>query len=136
MLLTTLGSDEWPEDWKGAVVLPAKSRQGRALWDQQCAELGFAAAPGAAAAPVQPRAIYVRQQQIELSACVIGANPNALAKSYKAGVLSDADIELISTERSKCETARLALDTAAARQARQRSRQKFLDELNHKIKAL
>ena len=39
--------------------------------------------------------IYVEQEQIELSQCVIGANPNAVAqieKAYKAGVLNDSDI--------------------------------------------
>lgn len=39
------------------------------------------------------RAVYVEQEQIELSQCVIGANPNALAKAYKAGVLSEQDID-------------------------------------------
>lgn len=38
--------------------------------------------------------IYLEQQQIELSACVIGANPAALAKAYKSGCLNDDDIHL------------------------------------------
>lgn len=37
--------------------------------------------------------IYLQQQQKELSACVIGANPNAVAKAYKAGLLTDSDLE-------------------------------------------
>jgi|GEM_PF-1267736 len=37
--------------------------------------------------------IYIKQQQIELSACVIGANPNALARAYKAGCLNEEDID-------------------------------------------
>jgi hypothetical protein len=47
------------------------------------------------------RTIYTRQQQIELSAVIIGANPNALqmtAKAYKAGVLSDADLGFLFRE--------------------------------------
>lgn len=36
--------------------------------------------------------VYTEQEQIELSACVIGANPNALAKAYKAGALSEEDL--------------------------------------------
>jgi hypothetical protein len=36
--------------------------------------------------------IFLEQQQIELSACVIGANPSALAKAYKSGCLNDDDI--------------------------------------------
>lgn len=35
--------------------------------------------------------IFLEQEQIELSACVIGANPNALAKAYKDGAASDED---------------------------------------------
>lgn len=46
-----------------------------------------------------PRVIYVEQEQVELSACIIGANPNALARAYKEGILSDADFDFISRER-------------------------------------
>jgi len=44
------------------------------------------------------RCIYVEQQQKELSACVIGANADAVAieKSYEAGILSDSDVALFS----------------------------------------
>lgn len=38
------------------------------------------------------RYIYLEQEQIELSACIIGANPDALAKSFEAGCLKDADL--------------------------------------------
>ena len=38
------------------------------------------------------RYIYLEQEQIELSACIIGANPEALAKSYGAGCVKDADL--------------------------------------------
>jgi hypothetical protein len=51
------------------------------------------------------RAVYLEQEQIELSAVIIGANPNALAKSYKAGLLTDDDLEMISSERTKREPA-------------------------------
>ena len=40
--------------------------------------------------------IFVEQQQIELSACVVGANPSALAKAYKSGLLNDYDIDTFS----------------------------------------
>jgi hypothetical protein len=33
----------------------------------------------------QVRCIHLEQDQLELSACIIGANPNALAKAFKAG---------------------------------------------------
>lgn len=43
-----------------------------------------------------PRVIYQKQQQIELSAVPIGANPNAVAKAYKDGILDDADLTRLS----------------------------------------
>lgn len=82
------------------------------------------------------RAIYQEQEQIELSACIIGANPNALAKSYKAGVLDDADLEFISTEATKRETDNPATDPADAALSHQRARTAFLVELQTKIKSL
>lgn len=42
------------------------------------------------------RRIYIEQEQVELSAVVLGANPNAVAQAYKAGVVTDADVEFIS----------------------------------------
>lgn len=41
--------------------------------------------------------IYLEQQQIELSACVIGANPAALAKSFKAGLLNEGEVDQYAT---------------------------------------
>ena len=82
------------------------------------------------------RAIYTEQEQIELSAVVIGANPNALAKSYKAGVLSDADLELISMEVSKRTSGSLADDDRQAGEQRARQRMRFLERLQHTIKTL
>jgi hypothetical protein len=40
-----------------------------------------------------PSVIYLEQQQKELSACVIGANPSAVAKAYRAGILTSDDME-------------------------------------------
>ena len=48
--------------------------------------------PGALDA-AQLRAVYLEQEQIELSQCVIGANPNALARAYKAGCLTEEDLD-------------------------------------------
>ena len=76
------------------------------------------------------RCIYLEQEQIELSACIIGANPNALAKSYKAGVIDDADLDLISIEVAKRETAGSAIDPADVELPRQRARTAILMELN------
>ena len=37
--------------------------------------------------------IYLQQQQLELSACVVGANGNAVAKAYAGGALTDEDLD-------------------------------------------
>lgn len=44
---------------------------------------------------VQVRCIHQTWQQIELSACIIGANPNALAKAFTEGALKEADLAAI-----------------------------------------
>src|SRR5581483_5974503 len=49
-------------------------------WREQLRELSLPAD-----APV--RAIYTEQEQLELSACIVGANANALACAYHDGVL-------------------------------------------------
>ena len=74
-----------------------------APWREQLADLGIHEEDGV-------RVIYTAQRQIELSACILGANPNALqlaAKAYKAGALDDAQIEFLSTEIARRETATL-----------------------------
>jgi HK97 family phage major capsid protein len=58
-------------------------------YQEMCEEMGVD--------PSKVQAIYLEQQQLELSACIIGANPNALAKSYAAGVLTDARVTAISS---------------------------------------
>jgi hypothetical protein len=73
-------------------------------------------------AMIDVRTIYTTQEQIELSAVVIGANCNAIALAYKAGVLSDASLQIISLEQAKRETASNATDPAAAVIAERRAR--------------
>lgn len=41
------------------------------------------------------RRIFVKQEQLELSACVLGANPSAVAKAYQEGCIRDADLASI-----------------------------------------
>ena len=67
------------------VKVVAKWDKDLAAYREQVEKLGLEEVNG-------PRAIYVEQQQKELSAVVIGANPNALARAFKANVISDADI--------------------------------------------
>jgi len=85
-----------------------------------------------------PTKIITRWQQHELSACIIPVNPNALAKgycqAYKAGLLTDADLEVISKEYSERETADRTDGAAAVRLAQQRSRERFLERFEKAVK--
>lgn len=47
----------------------------------------------------QPDVIYTEQEQVELSAVILGANPNALAriaKAYKDGIIDDTGLDYLS----------------------------------------
>ena len=92
-----------------------------AEWGRQLKELGL---PADAAV----RMIYTEQEQVELSCCVVGSNPNALAKAYRAGAIDDADIETLSMEYSQRENGRAADCPAPAAPAREQARRRFLEE--------
>lgn len=47
------------------------------------------------------RVIYLQQQLLELSSCILGANPSALAKAYKAGVVDDAQLNTLSAYQTE-----------------------------------
>jgi len=47
------------------------------------------------AVALETRRIFTEQQQLELSACIIGANPAALATAHKSGDITDADLHSI-----------------------------------------
>lgn len=64
--------------------------QGHADWGKTVAAMGLTTEQAA-----NVRRIYLEQEQIELSACIIGANPNALAKAHKEGAVKDADLAAI-----------------------------------------
>lgn len=99
-------------------------------WRDQLNQLGLHEEDGV-------RCIYIEQQQIELSACILGANPNALqlaAKAYKAGVLNDDAIDFLSKEYTSRETASATVDPADVAQAKQRAREKFLRRMFDTIK--
>ena len=68
------------------------------------------------------RAIYLEHEQIELSQCVIGANPNALAKAYKAGSLTEEDLDNLSRQIASAKTVSPAADPADAEATQQRAR--------------
>ncbi len=97
-------------------------------WDQN--PTGFQEAMKDANVPAgtDVRCIYLKWLQLEMSACVIGANANAVAKAYKAGVLSEAQLDTLSNERAKRETASITDTPADVILARRRARQRFLLE--------
>jgi hypothetical protein len=100
-------------------------------WNQQCSELKIDPVNGPCVC------IYLEQEQLELSACILGANPNALAKmaqAYKAGVLGDADIETLSRETSQRETANATDSPALVAWARERAREEFLVKFQQAIR--
>lgn len=45
--------------------------------------------------------VYLEHEQIELSACIIGANPNALAKAYKAGDLKGEGLKTLGLDSAE-----------------------------------
>lgn len=94
----------------------AESWRGDKEFAQLCTQIGLSTEAAA-----QCRRIFKQQQQLELSQCIIGANPNALAKAWREGAATeeqmasigfkDADaIEFL--ELSAATEARGALDAA------------------------
>ena len=127
-VLTRLAPDNYSEDWGGATVMNANTRDGKIAWRLQEQETGQDLS--------KCQTIYLEQQQHELSVCIVGCNPNAVAKSYKAGLLTDSDLEMLSIEYAKRETANSTAEPAVVEKARQRARTVFLMGLEHKIKRL
>ena len=133
-LVTTLAQEDWPNDWSGATMAWSKTKSGRGVWNQQLANLGL---------PDDGRVntIYLQQQQLELSACIIPCNPNAtvnksFCQAYKAGLMTDSDLELISSKMTEHATADATDDPAGVAKARQRARTAFLLGITQQIKAL
>jgi hypothetical protein len=116
----------WPK--KSITNWDKDSAAGAPLWAEQLADLKLPK-------DTTVRTIYLEQEQIELSAVVIGANPNAVARGYKAGILTDADLDTISQEVAKRETASVADQPAYATLARGLAQQAFLEKLNRAIGA-
>lgn len=115
--------------------MTSKWDQDKSTWNQQLRDLGLHEEDGV-------RAIYMEQEQLELSAVVIGANPNALlqtSKAYKAGVLTDRDLEFLSGELARRNVdASSASDPGHADDEAQvqERRSKFLDEIARITQAL
>jgi hypothetical protein len=73
--------------------------------------------------------VYIQQEQIELSACVLGCNPNALAKSmtaiagaYKAGTIGEGAVDKLSAALAASKHANPAADSADAGTASPRTK--------------
>ena len=83
-------------------------RNGGEGWSAACQQLGIKADDAA-----KIRYIYLEQEQIELSACIIGANPEALAKAHTEGVVKDADLAGIGMDDADMKFLHLAADALA-----------------------
>jgi len=104
----------------------------KAAWLQQLKDLGLHEEQGV-------RTVYYEQEQIELSACVIGANPNALAKAYKAGALNDEDLDgidqFVSRQIANVKPVPEADGSGAASVTRRRARLALLLELQNTVRS-
>ncbi len=77
--------------------------------------------------------VYVQQEQIELSACIIGANPNALAKAYKGGCLTEEDLENISRKIAQAKTVSPATDSADASETTRRKQVALMLDIQRQL---
>lgn len=115
----------WPTRWV------SKYDSDRGPWLEQLEAIGTHEESGI-------RRIFIEQEQVELSAVIIGANPNALAKSYKDGLATDSDMELVSrlfSERLP-ESAPDAGSPDDASEARHREQEAFLRQVTETIRSL
>lgn len=116
-----------------ATRMVSKWDSDKAGWVQQLADLKLHEEDGV-------RAIYVEQEQVELSAVVVPANPNALvqlAKGYKAGVLTDRDIEFLSGELARAKNDSSAESPGHAEdESRARGRDAFLARFTQLTKTI
>ncbi len=85
-------------------------------------------------ADAEVRTIYTQQEQVELSACVLGANPNALAKARSDGLISDTHLDKFPQLRRKIEksqgSGRPAFSFPATATKSTSSREDFMNKLN------
>ncbi len=92
-------------------------------WQSACEDLGMGDLEDSI------NCIYQKWLQLELSCCCIGANMNAVAKSYKAGILNDSELETLFTlshKNQSSETAPVTDDPADVASARQRAQDEFV----------
>lgn len=86
------------------------------------------------------RVVYREQEQIELSQCIIGANPNALAKSceliaraYKGGTLDEQAVHSLSAMIAPSKTSDAADEPAGAAKLSLRAKAAFIAEVQRHL---
>jgi len=89
----------------------------------------------AGADPNIVRTIYTKQRQIELSSCIIGANPNALAKALKDQCVTETDL-LSLFQDTPAKTSSSAQSPGADELSSHRARSWFLERINRARKRL
>ncbi|MDR2673901.1 MAG: hypothetical protein LBC18_03290 [Opitutaceae bacterium] len=94
----------------------------------ECAALGLDAQAAAAV-----RVIFLEQEQLELSQCVLGANPNALARAYKAGTLTEEDIDKFLAQITTAKTVSPTASPAEVEATRRRARMALLLEIQNNL---
>jgi hypothetical protein len=72
------------------------------------------------------RVIFTEQEQLELSQCLLGANPNALAKAYKNGTLAEEELDQLSGMIAASKTASPTTDRADVVAATRRAKLAFM----------
>jgi HK97 family phage major capsid protein len=132
-ILTRLPVQNWPEEWESASVVSAGTRDGKRAWEAQQDMMQRDLS--------QAATIYLQQQQTELSACVVGANPNAVAKSiqefahaFRAGILKEADLELLANEYATSGACLPGARPGRAGGAEQASRDNFWAQMERALK--
>jgi len=76
-----------------AVSVGFYSTKRLARWDDEAAFVAEVERLGLdPAGAAMLRVIHLEKEQLELSACVIGANPNAMAKGFEEGVIDEEDL--------------------------------------------
>jgi hypothetical protein len=100
----------------------------KAAWLQQLQDLGLDD-------KANVRTIYIEQQQVELSACAIGANPNALARAFKAGVINEGDLDTLFSDTPP-RTPPSANESALADRLGAQVRAALLEKFDHLTKKI
>jgi hypothetical protein len=110
------------------------------MWDQDKKDWLAEASKEKPEVAAQVRVIYREQEQIELSQCIIGANPNALAKSceliaraYKGGCLDEQAVQSLSAMMAPSKTSDTADDSAGAVKLSLRTKTAVLTEIHRHL---